>query len=201
MGFLLSAACGGAVSGGDGGGGDSSAPDASGSEGGGACTPGDTRKVDCNTCTCAADGRWACTGLACVDAMPPLPVSDPGFVTCAGAPCAVPADMCCDASLVPMSSTQKCVPQTMSACGVLRRTCDEAADCGGGQVCCIPPNANIQIALNAQCEAKGSCKDPTYFPQLCKTSAECDNGMACVMQTCLGAVVWTCGGIDPKRCQ
>lgn len=38
---------------------------------GGVCKPGDTKKVDCNTCTCSATGDWLCTTLACVDSGPP----------------------------------------------------------------------------------------------------------------------------------
>lgn len=33
----------------------------------GKCTPGESRKLDCNTCTCMSNGEWACTGLACID--------------------------------------------------------------------------------------------------------------------------------------
>ena len=42
--------------------------------------------------------------------------------------------------------------------------------------------------------------DASY--QVCKTSAECLNGMACIGQPCLGTVIYTCGGlIPPNRCQ
>jgi hypothetical protein len=199
--FVLLAACGGSVVALDGGSDDAGAGDASPDvDGGGVCTPGETHKIDCNTCTCMQNGQWACTGLACIDSGPG-PMSDPGVVTCAGAPCKVPGNYCCDQALVPTPSTQKCVPDSTSACGGLRQACDEAADCNSGDVCCVPPNANIRIALDAQCSPKGSCKDATYAPQLCRTSAECDNGQSCVQQLCLGAVVWSCGGIDPKRCQ
>jgi hypothetical protein len=36
-------------------------------EGGGACSPGDTRRADdgCNTCSCDDEGEWACTEMAC----------------------------------------------------------------------------------------------------------------------------------------
>jgi hypothetical protein len=29
------------------------------------CTPGDTKDVDCNTCTCMNDATWACTKMNC----------------------------------------------------------------------------------------------------------------------------------------
>ena len=203
VGSLLALGCGGSISGGDGGNNDGGGNDSGTVPDGGECVPGATRKLDCNTCFCQGDGHWACTGIACIDGGPPgpLPVSDPGLVTCAGAPCKVPGNYCCNTGLTPMPSAQKCVPDITSACGGLRVMCDESADCTNGDVCCVPPNANIRIALNAQCSPKGSCKDPTYFPQLCKTNAECDNGQPCVSQICLGALVWSCGGVDPKRCQ
>ena len=197
------AGCGGAVANGDGGlGSDGGSDGGAGVDGG--CVPGTMRMVDaCNWCQCAQNGTWACTGIACLDGgpPPPLPASDPNLITCAGAPCKVPGNYCCNTGITPSPAAQKCVPDTTSACGGLRQMCDEAADCSGGQVCCVTPNAAIRIALNAECAPKGSCKDPTYFPQLCKTNAECDNGQPCVPQPCLGVTIWSCGGIDPKRCQ
>src|SRR5690554_5787793 len=36
------------------------------------CKPGDTRQVDCNSCTCTERGRWVCTELSCpVDPVAP----------------------------------------------------------------------------------------------------------------------------------
>jgi hypothetical protein len=32
---------------------------------GGVCKPGETKKVDCNTCSCSDDGQWRCTLIAC----------------------------------------------------------------------------------------------------------------------------------------
>jgi hypothetical protein len=199
--LLVLAACGGSVVSIDGGGADGGGTDASPNVDGGAqCVWGETKQLDCNTCKCMQNGQWACTGIACIDAGP-TPPSDPGVVPCGGTPCKVPGNYCCDTSQNPMPTPSKCVPDITSSCGGLRQACNEAADCPNGDVCCVPPNANIRIALNAQCSPKGSCMDPTYFPQLCRTNAECDNGKPCVQQLCLGVTVWSCGGIDPKRCQ
>lgn len=44
---------------------DPASPDA-----GGECTPGTTKKLDCNNCTCNGDGLWSCTTMACLDASP-----------------------------------------------------------------------------------------------------------------------------------
>ena len=37
----------------------------------GACKPGETKKVDCNTCTCSPLGAFVCTTLGCPDSGPP----------------------------------------------------------------------------------------------------------------------------------
>ena len=163
------------------------------------CKDGDTKKVDCNTCTCSG-GLWACTLLACVDAGPPeggLPTTDPGSVRCNGATCAAINHFCCD-----QSGAESCLAKPIpGACAGFTRECDEKADCIGQNVCCIPPNASIKVAYNTRCEANCGNNDPFSY-QVCKTSAECLNGMACIGQPCLGTVIYTCGGlIPPNRCQ
>jgi hypothetical protein len=158
------------------------------------CTNGETRKVDCNTCTCM-NGAWACTGIACIDGGP-VPPSDPGSVTCAGKPCASSDHFCCD-----QQGVESCMAQPEpGTCAGPQRVCDEAADCQGGQVCCIPPNANIVVAYFTQCAKTCGINDP-YQYQVCKTSAECQNGQPCLGQLCQGKMIFTCGGqIPSKRC-
>lgn len=163
------------------------------------CTNGDTRPAGdgCNTCTCM-NGTWGCTLMACVDSG--TTNSDPGNIPCGGAPCAVPGGYCCDTPTLD-GGVEKCVPATTSSCAGLRRACDEAADCAGvtgAKVCCIPPNAAQLVAYNAQCVL--SCKGDPFAYQLCKTSAECENGQACVTQTCAGHVISSCGPIPANRC-
>jgi len=167
-------------------------------DGGGACVDGTTQPAGdgCNTCTCM-NGQWGCTLMDCIDAGPP-PSSDPGQITCAGAPCSVPAHYCCDDATAD-GGTEKCVPASTSACGGLRRACDEAADCGGGQVCCIPPNAAPFVAYNAQCAV--TCKNDPLSYQLCKTDQECENGLTCVTQVCHGKEIRSCGPLPANRCQ
>ena len=36
-----------------------------------ACTPGATKREDCNECVCSAAGDWLCTTRACADTAPP----------------------------------------------------------------------------------------------------------------------------------
>ncbi len=165
----------------------------------GKCIEGSTRPAGdgCNTCTCM-NGTWGCTLIACVDGGAPKP--DPLNVTCAGAPCAVPGNYCCDTPTLD-GGVEKCVPDSTSSCAGLRRACDEAADCAGvtgTKVCCIPPNAAQLVAYNAQCTL--SCKGDPFAYQLCKTTAECENGQACVTQTCNGYTISTCGPIPANRC-
>jgi len=189
--FLAALAhCGGTVAppdadaGSDGGGGDSSQQ----------CTNGQTKKIDCNTCTCM-NGTWACTAMACLDGGP-TPPSDPGSVLCSGGPCASVDHFCCDQQGV---ESCRSLPQP-GTCAGPQRVCDEAADCPGGDVCCIPPNANIVVAYFTQCQKTCGIDDP-YIYQVCKTSAECQNGKPCIGQPCQGKMIYTCGGqIPAKRC-
>jgi hypothetical protein len=118
--------------------------------------------------------------------------SDPGQIACGAANCDVPDEYCCDDSMQP--GNEKCVPSITSSCAGFRRMCDEAADCEIGNVCCTIPAAATFYAYNTSCAP--SCD--TYFPQLCKTSAECTNGQACVSQTCNGWLVQTCGPIPAQ---
>jgi hypothetical protein len=193
------ASCGGTtVSVGDGGGGGDGGPDDACAcvDVQPSCVNGQTKKIDCNTCTCS-QGTWACTAIACVDAAPPLPTSDPGSVSCNGMTCAAINHFCCDQMGVE-SCMSKPKPGT---CAGSQRECDEKADCIGANVCCIPPNQNILLAYNTMCAANCGMNDPFSF-QVCKTSAECQNGMACIGQPCLGKIIYTCGGaIPPNRCQ
>ena len=63
---ILAVGCGGSVDGGDG-----STTDAGVDGGGTGCKKGETKKVDCNSCTCMDDGTFACTTLYCADSGPP----------------------------------------------------------------------------------------------------------------------------------
>ena len=120
------------------------------------------------------------------------PVSDPGHVECGGAPCATPGNYCCATT---DGTTQRCLPDTVSSCGDLRRRCDEATDCSGNDVCCVPPGppANGYGAICAR-----ACV-PTY-PQLCRTDAECPRNRQCRGQICGGQLVYACGTISSWLC-
>ena len=104
---LIAAACGGSVV--------SDCPPGGCADSGtdsGTCTNGQTKPAGdgCNTCTCM-NGTWGCTLMACVDSGPPV---DPGNVPCAGGPCAVPGNYCCDTPTLD-GGVEKCVPDSTSA--------------------------------------------------------------------------------------
>jgi hypothetical protein len=120
---------------------------------------------------------------------------DPGFVACNGVQCESTTSYCC---VEPPPGTIRCVAQTTSSCGGLRRQCDEAADCPTGEQCYIPPNAALFVAYNTTC---GAFTPDPYSYQVCKSSAECVNGQTCVAQNCRGQVIRTCGQIPAQRCQ
>src|SRR5438067_1604303 len=66
------------------------------------CSPGDTKKQDCNDCICTVDGLWECTHHDCPDTGPPNSpcpeVANPGGA-CTGNPLCIyhsPCDFGCD---------------------------------------------------------------------------------------------------------
>jgi hypothetical protein len=126
---------------------------------------------------------------------PPIPVpdggskSDPGSVTCGGAPCDVSkGNFCCVEAADgggSGSGKETCEPPN-SVCNGLSRKCNEASDCNGG-VCC---QAIVGIALPGSTSCESSC--PNAF-QTCRTDGECggDSDAAalkrCVPQICTNA--------------
>jgi len=139
-------------------------------------------------------GDAGADGAKLVDAGPA--VSDPGNVTCSGASCGVPANYCCDMG----DAGQSCVPGTTSSCAGLRRSCDEAADCTGQDVCCVNPSQAMALFYSTTCMPPSYC-DPFISPQICKTDAECANNQPCVAQMCNGYLIRSCGPLPAQRCQ
>jgi hypothetical protein len=170
--------------------------------------------VDCNgkrtemqsSCLCESMDGWSCP-----HAMPPPFCADAGVldsgttpksVTCNGMPCAVPDNYCCDQGMLPKPGVEKCVPNSVSSCGGMRRSCDETADCGVGEACCTAVSAAFAFTYSTQCAPAANCTgmDP-YMYRHCKSSSECPMGVTCVAQLCQGHMVQTCGGIPAQRCQ
>ena len=94
-----------------------------------------------------------------------------GSVFCGGTACTLagtPGNTCC-VGLVPFPTT--CLP-TFPGCvnaGVSSISCDDAADCDSGKVCCGSMKSKN---LSASCAA--SCDGGTF--QVCRTNAECGGG-------------------------
>lgn len=90
-------------------------PDTPGTCGSGACTPGASCKLDCNTCRCSPSGEWGCTVMACLDSGP-----DFGFDTGPTCPPGIPpAGAACAGSLY-CTYSNGCGGSTYAACSAGR---------------------------------------------------------------------------------
>ncbi len=120
--------------------------------------------------------------------------SDPGTTKCGGLSCATASHYCCVDTTDGGPAT--CLDNGVSACGGIRQKCDEAADCPTANICCINAGDAASIADNTVCVT--AC-DADGF-QVCRTDAECKNGLLCVGQMCNGIWIQTCGHLPEMRC-
>src|SRR5690554_3149330 len=118
------------------------------------CKPGDTRQVDCNSCTCTERGRWVCTELSC----PVDPVAPCEGKVCGDAcntPC--PPGMACPAVMKFCNQDGECTmrapvcegdpqPEPTSPCE--GKVCGEACSTCTGTVC---------PAVMEYCDMDGKC--------------------------------------------
>lgn len=122
---------------------------------------------------------------------------DPGTVTCGAATCSTSTQQCC---FNPQDAgASQCAPVGDGGCspGTFSQTCNEAADCAGGNVCCLSASLGIPPDIKAACET--SCSG--FSLQLCKTSAECKNGQPCGAFPCRGYIIDSCGPPPMILCQ
>ncbi len=63
--------------------------------------------------------------------------------------------------------------------GRVESSCTSAAECGAAEVCCLVITS-LTTSIAGTCLA--SCT--TSLPQLCTTSAECEDGGVCSVHTC-----------------
>lgn len=97
--------------------------------------------------------------------------TSPGQIGCGNVECNAATQLCCEEF---DHKTGECVDKAAKhGCGtvnVLWKSCDEAADCGKGEVCCYVPRSDpSSVALN-QCK-KGSCDEGE--PERCLPGSTC----------------------------
>jgi hypothetical protein len=167
----------------------------------GNCAPG---QVQCNGAqpqNCGASGTWqnngsscggraclsgACTGADCTTYNTPICAGDAG--------CDLRSNTCCVTETLPPVGT--CNAGTDAGCSGSGSPqpfhCLYSCDCPAGQSCCGEINGSaFPFPGTAVCQtvaAGGSCKITTGFTaaaQLCEQSVECQNGQACIAQTCV----------------
>jgi hypothetical protein len=102
-------------------------------------------------------------------------IGSPGVISCAGLPCRSdmsPVNTCC---LGGFQGTT-CEPEIVACAfyGAHAFHCDDAADCGGGAICCAVSTAGL---ISADCLTE--CTTTSTSVQLCRTHGECPEGREC----------------------
>jgi hypothetical protein len=124
--LFLAVACGGTTSG--------DTPGDAGSDAAG-CTKGETKKLDCNSCTCQGDGLWACTTIACMDAASfDTAAPDTAIADTAKADVAVDApanDPRCPKDWISAQGTHDDLCPAHLTCNYAEGSCTCPAYCGG----------------------------------------------------------------------
>jgi hypothetical protein len=108
-----------------------------------------------------------------------------GNTTCADAGAPPTGNFCCVPGQGQPPSCASALGQCQSGTPYY---CNDRSDCALGEDCC---ESSVRALFS--CTPAGSC---TTGLQLCKDSSECLNGMPCVMTTCSGQPIGTCGPID-----
>ncbi len=169
-----------------------------------ACSSGDTSGGDAGDATtqdvvgnndAANDAGGNDTGPtsdACVPADGGL-ACDPAHVTCGTKACDAGTQFCCisDAGTkftCDNLSADGGIPTNVCA-GSTKDTCDEAANCPAGQICCgfVGPGGGFSTACQTSCGTG---------LQFCRSSTECKAGV-CTVQLCRGVTIETCGSLCP----
>jgi hypothetical protein len=109
---------------------------------------------------------------------PPDP-STPGVVACADTLCpveaAIPSACCLGLGIFETQCLSVIVGCGLGLGGNGQPLyCDDAADCGGGQICCVSQTTE---GTTSRCEA--SCSGLNSGQQLCRTDSECSDGLKC----------------------
>ena len=127
------------------------------------------------------DGGLACDGL---------------HIACGNNLCDAGAQVCCindggtkeTCTVAPVTDSGK--PPPPNACTGTSMTCDEAADCPSGQICC----GFVGSAGGFATKCQTSCGTGLQF---CHGSAECLTGECTVQTQCHGVTIETCSAFCP----
>jgi hypothetical protein len=124
-------------------------------------------------------------------------------LVCGGGPCDLGSHTCC----VTVQLAERCLAGTGAVCNSMKEAsvhCSNACDCPTGQSCCGTIDL-LSDSVQSTCQtlnpsvSGGNC--PPYpatvsqaSGQLCFVDSECQNGQACIYQTCIyGAQFHICG--------
>jgi hypothetical protein len=124
-------------------------------------------------------------------------------LVCGGGPCDLGSHTCC----VTVQLAERCLAGTGAVCSPMKEAsvhCSNACDCPTGQSCCGTIDL-LSDSVQTTCQpldpsvSGGNC--PPYpatvsqaSGQLCFVDSECQNGQACIYQTCVyGAQFHICG--------
>lgn len=104
----------------------------------------------------------------------------PGTVQCGAEVCSLPDEKCCGETSACIPSADSCpeVPcaffcEGSGGMGVVEISCDDAADCADGQVCCAEYADSNHATI-----ACGNAPCPTY--EVCIPDGTCSDGLTCV---------------------
>lgn len=207
---LLLVACGGKTE-------DQATSDGGRSDGGaGDCTPGAKKSMDCNACTCTAEGFWSCTTMACVDAAADTGKCTPGEskkIDCNTCTCMKDGEWACTGlACVDAGSDSGSDPRCPSswsaatsgshddlcpsiACSYPEGSCTCPAYCGGP-----PPGPDWKATWQCTPKRTDGCPETELTEGgSCSTPAKtCSYGACCTTQyTCTGGTWKKSGSFCP----
>eukprot|EP01063_Lacrimia_lanifica_P032070 TRINITY_DN540_c0_g1_i10.p3 TRINITY_DN540_c0_g1~~TRINITY_DN540_c0_g1_i10.p3 ORF type:complete len:288 (+),score=113.55 TRINITY_DN540_c0_g1_i10:69-932(+) len=133
------------------------------------CTPGSTKKADCNTCFCSPTGVWACTEKACV-VLPPAPVVPK---------CASDADCASDEHCRPAQNPDMFGAGPCLDHGVCAKRSVAGERCSGMLPACFVDRCAEGLVCEApedktQLDAPGTCVKAE-----CQWDSDCTAGQTC----------------------
>ncbi len=145
--------------------------------------------------TAGEGGASSGSASACVSVDGGAQCSDPGFVPCGNTTCNVNTEFCCVEQTAPDAGrTETCVAPNGACSSNAKISCNEAADCTGGALCCGSfPMQGVQGVTSCMT----SCGGPQGV-QLCRSDGECgansDAGelKKCITQTCGSTTLQLC---------